>query len=72
MNIMAVFFGFLGFMFLLCVFGFCYGMTHPQKRSRTKTVITYNLDTHKFGVMYGFPDDSPDPPDAPIDDPPEE
>ena len=60
MSVIGIFFGAMGVLFAICVFGFFYGMSHPQKKSKTKTVITYDLDAHKFGVMYGFPDDSAD------------
>ncbi len=48
---------------------FFYTMSHPQKRRRTTTALTYNLDTHKYGLIFGLPvqDDDEDP-DEDLDD----
>ena len=57
MNFLDIYLGFLIAVMVFCIVGFFYLLYHPRKKSGTKTVITYNLDTHKYGILYGFPDD---------------
>lgn len=55
MDVLYIFVGFLIFLSVVGLIGVFYLSAHPEKQQRSSTAITYNLDTHKFGLVYGLP-----------------
>ncbi len=55
MNILQCFFGLCAVTIILGLISISYNLTHPRRKKRKDTMVTYNLDTKKFGIMYnGF------------------